>query len=65
MLWDPGSHLNIASTSSNEYSQHVLLYRKSEKNIAYALPNMPLMDLSADVSLKCALIRWIFNYKFF
>ena len=36
-----------------------------KKNITQASLNIPLVKSSADLSLKCAFITWIFYYKFF
>ena len=43
---------------------YMVLYRKSENNIAKASFNTLLIKSSADLSLKSALILLIFYYKF-
>ena len=50
----------IASTcrgNSNEYPQQLWFYKENQKNIAQASSNTPFMQSSADIAVKCALIR--------
>ena len=38
-------------------------YACIKKKIAYSSLNNPLIKFSADLSLKCVLIKWVFSYK--
>ena len=64
--------LQITSHVPTSLYKHILLstnnicfYTESQKHIAYASLNTPLIKSSADLSLKCIRIRRIFYYNFF
>ena len=59
-----GTHLNSHNKSRLFKRVPTTFINKSENNIAKASFNTLLMKPSADLSLKIALIRLIFYYKF-
>ena len=44
---------------------NIYFYKENQKKIGQATLNMPLMRLSADLSLNCVLISVLIKWKFY